>query len=330
MADAPGGWERHTAPAGTRRAEPLNLSSEPLAAFAEHGVGVLRNFLSAEEVDLLRGDYAREKRQNPNAFYGPAASATVQRLLRPRAEKLMRQCSEVTDGAWAPTSPVNYWSYLLRNTYVLHMHRYLHINSVCTYHIYIVRSRYFATPKSGGNSDFPFHMDHDSFLMHQCHRNYVNLYIYIVKPDPAKSGLSLIPWSAMQQHFPHLCADFEYSGAKHFAVDEEGMPFIRDDFHPGQSAVHRISVHFDEISQTPDMRPGDALLFRMDLFHQTQDTETERVALSLRMVDHELPVTRANFERMLSNPVLFQMLGPMRREKMAKIFREKEQLTVRS
>ena len=35
-------------------------------------------------------------------------------------------------------------------------------------------------------------MDHDSFLMHQCHRNYVNLYIYIIKPDPERSGLSLV------------------------------------------------------------------------------------------------------------------------------------------
>lgn len=296
MADAPGGWERHTAAAGTPRAATLDLSSDPLQAFAQHGVGVLRNFLSTEEVAMLRADYAQEKQANPDAFYGPGASASVQKLLRPRAEKLMRQCSEATDGDWAPTSPAKYWSY-------------------------------FATPKAGGNSDFPFHMDHDSFLMHQCHRNYVNLYIYIVKPDPTKSGLSLIPWSAMQQRLPHLCQEFEYSGAKQFAVDREGVPFIRDDFHPGESAVHTIGVHFDEISQTPHMWPGDALLFRMDLFHQTQDTETERVALSLRMVDHELPVTRANFERMLSNPVLFRMLGPIRREKIASAFSETEQLT---
>lgn len=296
MTDTPGGWERHAAPAGTRRAVALDLSSEPLKAFAQHGVGVLRNFLSTEEVATLRADYLQEKRANPDAFYGPGASATVQRLLRPRAEKLMRQCSEVTGGAWAPTSPANYWAY-------------------------------FATPKSGGNSDFAFHMDHDSFLMHQCHRNYVNLYIYIVKPDPRKSGLSLIPWSAMQEHIPHLCPKFEYSGAKHFGVDDQGSPFIRDDFHPVESAIHPIGVHFDEISQTPDMWAGDALLFRMDLFHQTQDTETERVALSLRMIDHELPVTRLNFERMLSNPVLFQMLGPVRREKMANVFSKKEQLT---
>ena len=63
-------------------------------------------------------------------------------------------------------------------------------------------------------------------------------------------------------------------------------------------------MHFDEIAQTPHLREGDALLFRMDLFHQTQDTETERVALSLRMVDNELPCTRANFEVMMGNEML--------------------------
>jgi hypothetical protein len=147
MADPPvGGWERHTAPGGHPRAAPLDLALDPLAAFAEHGIAVLPNFLTADEIALLQHDYATQKAANPDAYYGPSASPAVQQLLRPRADTLMRQCGEATDGAWAPTAPASY-------------------------------SSYFATPKSGGNSDFSFHMDHDSFLMHQCHRNYVNLYI---------------------------------------------------------------------------------------------------------------------------------------------------------
>ena len=91
----------------------------------------------------------------------------------------------------------------------------------------------------------------------------------------------------------------------------------------------RLPVHFDEIAQTPHLREGDALLFRMDLFHQTQDTETERVALSLRMVDNELPCTRANFEVMMGNEMLYRMLGPMRREAMGACWAEHEELTYR-
>ena len=56
--------------------------------------------------------------------------------------------------------------------------------------------------------------DHDSFLMHQCHRNYVNLYICITKPDPLRSGLSLIPASTMRREFPELWPSFEFGGAK--------------------------------------------------------------------------------------------------------------------
>jgi hypothetical protein len=294
MADAPGGWQRHTAPDSIPRAPALDLSSSPFDAFAQHGVAVLPQFLSASEVAQLQQDYRQQKAADPDSYYGPTASSSVQELLRPRAEALMRQCDEATNGAWAPKEPAGY-------------------------------SSYFAT--QSGNADFPFHMDHDSFLMHQCHRHYVNLYVYVVKPDPTKSGLSLIPWSACQEHFGHLCPELEFSGAKQFAVGEDGVPFIRDDFKRGESAVHKIGVHFDEISQTPHMRAGDALLFRMDLFHQTQDTETERVALSLRWVDTTQPVTRTNFETMLSNPVLHGMLGPMRRERMAKIFAEKSSLT---
>ena len=40
-----------------------------------------------------------------------------------------------------------------------------------------------------------------------------------------------------------------------------------------------------------------------------------------------LPVTRANFETMLSNPVCHRMFGPMRRERMGKMFAERESLS---
>ena len=40
-----------------------------------------------------------------------------------------------------------------------------------------------------------------------------------------------------------------------------------------------------------------------------------------------LPVTRANFETMLSNPVCHRMFGPMRRERMGKMFAELESLS---
>ena len=44
-------------------------------------------------------------------------------------------------------------------------------------------------------------------------------------------------------------------------------------------------------------------------------------------MDNTLPVTRANFETMLSNPVCHRMLGPLRRERMGKMFAERESLS---
>ena len=122
-------------------------------------MGVLPGFLSPGELQQLQADFHAQQASSPG-YYGPPASASVDTLLRPRARTLMRQCAEATAGDWAPT--------------------------------YAEKCIYFATPKSGGQTDIAYHMDHDSFLMHQCHRNYVNLYIYIIKPDPERSGLSLV------------------------------------------------------------------------------------------------------------------------------------------
>ena len=154
----------------------------------------------------------------------------------------MQRCREATDGAWAPTT--------------------------------VQGGVYFAVNGGGvvggGSTDFPFHMDHDSVFLPQSHRNNVNLYIYVTKPDPARSGLTLVPASAIRAALPDLWPRLEFGGAKMFGVTPAGRPAIRDDCTGGPSEFHVLPVHLETLAQTPRLRAGDALLFRMDLFHRTQ------------------------------------------------------------
>ena len=53
---------------------------------------------------------------------------------------------------------------------------------------------------------------------------------------------------------------------------------------------------FDDIMECPDLLPGDAILIRGDTFHRTQDADTDRVSLSLRMVRSDRTLTKAKWE----------------------------------
>jgi hypothetical protein len=55
-----------------------------------------------------------------------------------------------------------------------------------------------------------------------------------------------------------------------------------------------LSCDFDEIGDTPQLEAGDLLLLRGDVFHKTQDTDTDRIAISFRMVNSKTIVRRSS------------------------------------
>lgn len=144
----------------------------------------------------------------------------------------------------------------------------------------------------GNGINFGWHQDHESYFIHQTHRHYLNVYIPVVKPERAKSNLSIVPADNFAEAMPTLWARLEGRGAATFRQEGDRLS-ISDDWAGG--LIGEPVTHLDNIAETPTLDAGDALLMRGDLFHRTQDTDTPRVALSVRVSDDTHTVTRAHF-----------------------------------
>jgi hypothetical protein len=134
---------------------------------------------------------------------------------------------------------------------------------------------YFATERG---INFSWHQDHESYFMYQDHYNYLNFYIPFVKPDKYRTNVSLIPFDLLRERAPSHWDKLVGGGATEFQV-QQGRTRVSN--HEDDSEFV-IPVNLDELAVTPCLSAGDLLLFRGDVIHRTQDTETERIALSIR------------------------------------------------
>ena len=148
-------------------------------------------------------------------------------------------------------------------------------------------SAYFATGVADG-IDFPWHQDDESWFYVQNHRDYLNFYMPVVKPDPLRSNLSIVPFDRLQARLPDTYRVVVGRGARGFT--KLGRIDVAYDTDGG--SLHRVRGSLDDLAETPELEAGDLLLVRGDIIHRTQDSSTARVALSVRVVDASTPVNR--------------------------------------
>jgi len=143
---------------------------------------------------------------------------------------------------------------------------------------FVMGGAYFSA-KSGAN--FGWHQDHESYYYTQDHLNYLNFYIPIIKPARESTNVSLLPFDRMRQYSPEFLVSRRGLGAarlrKYF-----NKWFLIDDWSNG---IRVLSFDVEKMVETPLLAEGDLLLLRGDMFHCTQDTETHRVSLSIRMLN---------------------------------------------
>jgi len=147
---------------------------------------------------------------------------------------------------------------------------------------------YFETDKV----NIDWHIDQHVYYLHQNMYDYINFWMPIVKPNPAKSGLSLIPMDILAAKAPHVyqailgrgAAVLRRDGGKHFIEYEKD----------GKKEKIDSSVAFDEMAVAPSLNAGDLLIVRGDVFHSTQDNETARIALSIRAINSKGQMTLKN------------------------------------
>ena len=150
---------------------------------------------------------------------------------------------------------------------------------------------YFATMKS---LNLDWHQDHDSYFINQTHKHCLIIYIPIIKPDPRKSNLTIVPVDVLRSRAPEVWNSMEWKGASRMSY-EDGTTTVTDDQNGG---VHgELDFPLDEIAVSPELSVGDVLLTRGDMIHRTQDTDTDRVVLSFRAFDDSLTVTRDHFQQ---------------------------------
>jgi hypothetical protein len=144
---------------------------------------------------------------------------------------------------------------------------------------------YFATTRGV----FPWHQDYESYFVSQNHYNYLNLFIPVMKPRPDKSNLCLVPFDVLKRESPGTFQRVVGKGAT-MAFD---LPDRQILFQADLGVAHVTRVPLDRLAFTPQLEAGDLLLLRGDILHRTEDGDTERVALSMRLGYSKTVVRRA-------------------------------------
>ncbi len=215
------------------------------------GYAVVRDFLKEEDLSYIRECYAQQQTIQNEAYNLSIMNPEQLKGLDPGLTRLMEQACVV------PEFQPNYFS----------------------------AGAFFATEKG---IDFSWHQDHESFFINQTHRHYLNIYLPVIKPDKLRSNLSMIPVDSFRQRAPDVWSKLEWRGACRAEVSGN-RTLLADDWQGGQ--VAELAFDINELAETPDLEAGDALLMRGDVFHSTQDTETDRVSLSVRCFNTSVPVS---------------------------------------
>ncbi len=148
---------------------------------------------------------------------------------------------------------------------------------------FFVESRFYI--ESAFHTDLTYYAEQD-------HINNLNFWIPLQKPDRNKTGVRIIPLDRLAQADPELARETKGRGA--FIVlknKSTGKLFIYD----GDKGVRleRAGNLLEEIAYSPAISAGDLLMWRQDVLHATQDNDTNRVAVTLRVCNSKSMISRA-------------------------------------
>jgi hypothetical protein len=155
----------------------------------------------------------------------------------------------------------------------------------------VLGSIYFTTDGDIGSG---WHQDSVSYYAYQNHHDYLNFYIPVVKPLKVKSNLSLVPFDRLEARSPELARKIRGRGASRFEI-KDGTTIAHDNNAGGTHGT--LPYDLEELAVTPELDRGDLLLVRGDVVHRTQDKETRRVAVSIRMMNSQARVRRTELVR---------------------------------
>ena len=219
------------------------------------GFVVVRDFLSGEELDALRADYATRPMDQNGNYNARTPTSTAIASFAERIDDVVRQVREQTS-----------------------IRADVHVPTT---------SNYFTVGVADGVY-FPWHQDHESYYVLQNHFDYLNFYLPIIKPELHKSNLCVVPFDVLAEAAPNIHDFVVRSGAGFFRPVAGRTVAINED----RGAARIAHVDLEALAVTPHLAAGDLLLMRGDIVHRTQDTDTARVALSWRVANGNTVIRR--------------------------------------
>ncbi len=257
----------------------LNILSIDYKDLELKGYVIIPSFLSSEELEILKNDISNQDSQGmpKNQNY---------RLGAISPETLNRFTPKFNEVGTGVRSQTNIQADLL----------------VC--------GAYFSTE---GNQSFGWHQDHESYYLTQNHYHYLNLYMPIIKPELSKSNLCIIPFDRLKARSPEVYPRILNKGATRYQV-AKNKTTIYNDNDGGKLGVLDYSI--EDIAETPYLNAGDLLLIRGDVIHRTQDADSLRTALSIRIASSQDKIVKdqlvrgglKKFQMMLNNIASYQVI----------------------
>jgi hypothetical protein len=239
---------------------PIENSNMPWQELKDKGYAHIKRFLTDAELLILRSDWSEKAEATKGSTNDNYPIVDVPQGI---IWRFHRKLKGVTDAVYATTG----------------------INADAD-----AGGAYFSTVKG---VNFSWHQDHESYFTYQQHRDYLNFYIPVVKPDAALTNLCLIPMDRLQAQIPEHFEKLLGAGAKRFYPEGSETRVYDDE----NGLEYTLPVSFEELKVTPEIGPGDLLLLRGDVIHRTQDTDTGRVAVSFRRTSSTAVISKANLQK---------------------------------
>lgn len=239
-----------------------------LSDLDDRGYVLIRGFLTPDEIERLSEDFEKARVGQNSNYHVRRLSVEMNNLVAPKCQALAE---------------------------LIHKESGIDVDTIndAIYFATFTDKRTLTSPSSG-RQKFPWHQDHENYWQWQDNKNYLNFCIPVVKPVLEKSNLGLLPFDKFRARNPQLAEKLVGMGASRVLKTWRGW-VVRDDNRDRN--LGKLGFDPAEIAETPPLAPGDLLLMRGDIIHCTQDADTRRIAISIRMINGQAWVDRSRIVR---------------------------------
>ena len=178
------------------------------------------------------------------------------------------------------------------------------IRAVTSIHVDLLTSltmSHYITTRLADRSSY-LHQDFDlDYKLTRDHHNYLNFWISLRKPVRELSNVTLIPFDRLRLEAPNAFDTLIDGGGTRLVVRDGSTliygrhgSILAEDREPEPNM--QLDFDIEEFAVTPYLESGDLLLMRGDAIHRTQDSDTERVAASIRVTSSRKTIRRESVE----------------------------------